>query len=112
MAVNSVGMQDLLSALSAAREALGKGLQTTPASAPAQAGAPDFAELLKNSLQHVDQSQAKADTMMREFQLGNPKVSLEDTMVAMQKANIEFQEVVQVRNRVVAAYHDIMNMNV
>jgi flagellar hook-basal body complex protein FliE len=39
-------------------------------------------------------------------------VSLSDTMIAMQKANIEFQTTVQVRNKMVAAYNDIMNMQV
>jgi flagellar hook-basal body complex protein FliE len=42
--------------------------------------------------------------------LGDPTVSLEDSMIAMQKANITFQAAVQVRNKVVAAYQDIMNL--
>lgn len=68
--------------------------------------------MLKASVDHVDATQSKANTLMQQFQLGDPKVSLEETMVAMQKASLEFQEVVQVRNRVVAAYHDIMSMQV
>ena len=50
--------------------------------------------------------------MQREVQLDNPTVSLEETMVAMQKAQIGFQAVLQVRNRMVAAYSEIMNMQV
>ena len=37
-------------------------------------------------------------------------MNLQDVMISMQKANISFQTVVQVRNRVVAAYQDMMNM--
>jgi flagellar hook-basal body complex protein FliE len=50
--------------------------------------------------------------MAEQFQLGTSNVSLEDTMVALQKANISFQAMVQVRNKVVAAYNDIMNMQI
>jgi flagellar hook-basal body complex protein FliE len=45
-------------------------------------------------------------------QLGNPSVSLEETMVAMQKAQIGFQTALQVRNRMVQSYTEIMNMQV
>jgi flagellar hook-basal body complex protein FliE len=50
--------------------------------------------------------------MQKAFVLGDDTVSLSDTMIAMQKANIEFQTTVQVRNKMVAAYNDIMNMQV
>jgi len=111
MAMDPVGMQQLMNALNAARDALGAGLQARAPQAPAAQGA-DFSQLLKATLDRVDNSQTKANALMEKFQLGDPKVSLEETMVAMQKANLEFQEVVQIRNRVVSAYHDIMNMQV
>jgi flagellar hook-basal body complex protein FliE len=50
--------------------------------------------------------------MQRQVSLGNPTVSLEETMVAMQKSQIGFQATLQVRNRLVQAYSDIMNMSV
>jgi flagellar hook-basal body complex protein FliE len=50
--------------------------------------------------------------LQREVQLDNPNVSLEETMVAMQKAQIGFQATLQVRNKLVQAYSDIMNMQV
>ena len=50
--------------------------------------------------------------MQQQVQLGNPSVSLEQTMVAIQKAQIGFQATVHVRNRMVQAYTDIMNMQV
>lgn len=78
--------------------------------APAATGAADFANILKSSLDGVNQTQRQAEAMQQAFVLGDDKVSLSDTMIAMQKANISFQTAVQVRNKVVAAYNDIMNM--
>ena len=54
----------------------------------------------------------EASRLQREVQLDNPTVSLEETMVAMQKAQIGFQATLQVRNRLVSAYSEIMNMQV
>jgi flagellar hook-basal body complex protein FliE len=80
--------------------------------APASTGAASFSNVLKSSLDGVNQAQHQAKEMQRAFVLGDDKVSLSDTMIAMQKANISFQTTVQVRNRMVAAYNDIMNMQV
>jgi flagellar hook-basal body complex protein FliE len=84
-------------------------------------GAPDaaesstkvsFSDALKASLQNVSNSQVQADEMGKKFAAGDDSVSLSDTMIAMQKASINFQATVQVRNKLVSAYHDIMNMQV
>jgi len=76
------------------------------------AGGVDFAKVLKSSLDGVAQAQNQATSMQNAFVMGDDKVSLSDTMIAMQKANISLQATVQVRNKVVAAYNDIMNMQV
>ena len=71
-----------------------------------------FSQALTQALQSVSASQHQAASMQREVQLDNPTVSIEETMVAMQKAQIGFQATLQVRNRLVQAYSDIMNMHV
>ena len=71
-----------------------------------------FSQALSNALKSVSQSQLQASEMQRQVQLDNPNVSLEETMVAMQKAQIGFQATLHVRNRMVQAYSDIMNMQV
>ena len=78
----------------------------------AQIGKMDFSNVLKSSLDSVAQAQAKSEAMQKAFVLGDDKVSLSDTMIAMQKASINFQTTVQVRNKFVQAYNDIMNMQV
>ena len=85
-----------------------------PAGAKAAAGAAkvDFAAVLQSSIDGVNRAQVDASKLARDFELGVPNTNLDDVMISMQKANISFQEMVQVRNRLVSAYHDIMNMQV
>ena len=71
-----------------------------------------FAGALKNALGSVSAQQNEATRLQQEVQLENPKVSLEETMVAIQKAQIGFTATLHVRNRMVQAYTDIMNMQV
>ena len=71
-----------------------------------------FAGNFKNALKEVSASQNEATRLQTEVQLGNPNVSLEETMLAMQKSQIGFQATLNVRNRMVQAYTDIMNMSV
>ncbi len=70
----------------------------------------DFANLIQQSLAQVNHTQSQAETATHQWQLGQGDVSLEDAMIATQKANISFQTTVQVRNKLVSAYNDIMNM--
>ena len=71
-----------------------------------------FQQALTQALSAVSKSQTDATAMQREVTLDNPSVSLEQTMVAMQKAQIGFQGTLQVRNKLVQAYSDIMAMQV
>jgi flagellar hook-basal body complex protein FliE len=90
------------------------GLQTNgqPIKRTQQAEGPGFQQALTQALKGVSESQNRASEMQREVQLDNSTVSIEQTMVAMQKAQIGFQATMQVRNRLVQAYSDIMNMQV
>ena len=71
-----------------------------------------FAGALNSALASVSSAQNQATRLQREVQMENPAVSLEETMVAIQKAQIGFQATLHVRNRMVQAYTDIMNMQV
>jgi flagellar hook-basal body complex protein FliE len=73
---------------------------------------PGFQQALTNALGAVSKSQLDASNLQREVQMDNPTVSLEQTMVAMQKAQIGFQATLQVRNKLVQAYSEIMSMQV
>jgi flagellar hook-basal body complex protein FliE len=81
-------------------------------SAAAEGVGGGFSGALKSALNSVSAAQNDATRLQREVQMENPNVSLEETMVAIQKAQIGFQATLHVRNRMVQAYTDIMNMQV
>jgi flagellar hook-basal body complex protein FliE len=85
------------------------GLPRTDATGAAEGG---FPAAMAQALKGVSAGQLEASRLQRELSLDNPTVSLEETMMAMQKAQIGFQATLQVRNRLVQAYSDIMNMQV
>jgi flagellar hook-basal body complex protein FliE len=75
-----------------------------------QASAVDFGDMLKQSIDTVSQAQQKSSELKTSFELGEGDVNLAEVMIASQKANISFQAMVQVRNKLVDAYKDVMNM--
>lgn len=97
--INSLGSQALTG--------IGQGAMKRPGAVGG-----DFAESFKTTLKSVSAAQTEASNLQTQVQLGNPTVSLEETMLAMQKAQIGFQATLHVRNRMVQAYTDIMNMSV
>lgn len=72
----------------------------------------NFADALKNTVAEVSQAQLSAGAQAKAFQMGDPSVNLSDVMISMQKASIGFQATLQVRNKLVSAYHEIMNMQI
>lgn len=89
-----------------------EGLSKVAGTSGMPAGPVDFSKVLASALQNVDQAQARAEDLSKRFELGDASVSLEQAMVSMQTANISFQALVQTRNRLISAYHDVMNMQV
>jgi flagellar hook-basal body complex protein FliE len=79
-------------------------------SAPAEKA--DFANALRSSLDQVNRMQQETVKLTQDFSVGEPGTNLHDVMISMQKSGIAFQQAVQVRNKMVQAYHDIMNMQV
>ncbi len=93
---------------------LGAAGLSTPLRRPGAAAAPEagFAANFKHALKSVSAAQEGAARLQTQVQLGNPAVSLEETVLAMQKAQVGFQATLHVRNRMVQAYTDVMNMSV
>jgi len=75
-----------------------------------QAGESDFSELLKSSIDSVNETQQQASNLAQAFESGESEVPLAEVMVSLQKASVSFQAMVQVRNKLVEAYKDVMNM--
>lgn len=95
-------------------------LQQMRALAPSMGAAPasggeavvgGFAGELQKSLARISEAQTNAYGQAEAFEMGKLGVALNDVMVDMQKANIAFQTGIQVRNKMVAAYQEVMNMS-
>ena len=72
----------------------------------------NFTTAMAQALRAVSDAQLESGRLQRELQLDNPTVSLEQTMIAMNKSQVGFTAALTVRNRLVQAYTDIMNMQV
>jgi flagellar hook-basal body complex protein FliE len=72
----------------------------------------DFAALLRQSVDQVNGAQAESKALVESFTRGDPNTDLTQVMVSMQKASLSFQAMTQVRNKLVQAYQDVMNMPV
>lgn len=82
-----------------------------PGGTPAAAGG-GFGDVLRQSIAAVGSTQQEAGRMAAAFERGDPGADLARTMVAIQKADLSLNAMTQVRNKLVDAYKDIMNMPV
>lgn len=82
----------------------------TQAAAPGAADAPEFAELLKESIDKVNATQQAAAAAAAQFESGDPSVDLAEVMIELQKASLSFKAMTEVRNKLVDAYREIMSM--
>ena len=106
MPIDSIDSQALLAEMRALATAA-RGSELNGASETSNS---DFSAVLKQAIDIVNTNQQKAAQLSHTFEQGAPGVDLAQVMVAIQKANLSFQAATQVRNRLVAAYQDIMNM--
>ncbi|MFI8479417.1 flagellar hook-basal body complex protein FliE [Pseudomonas sp. NPDC078700] len=83
-----------------------------PVSATPESGAPSFSEMLGQAVGKVNETQQASNQLATAFEMGKGGVDLTDVMIASQKASVSFQAMTQVRNKLVQAYQDIMQMPV
>ncbi len=83
---------------------------STPATG-AQVGA-DFGDLLQGAINNVNRLQKSSSDLQTRFDMGDPNVSLSDVMIARNKSSVAFEATIQVRNKMVDAYKELMNMPV
>ena len=107
--MDTKGIDQMLSLMRATAAQAGGRVSESPGT---PAGGADFAKILQNSIDQVNQTQQQAQDMAANFAAGDGNTNLQDMMISLQKANISFQEMVQVRNKLVSAYQDVMNMQV
>ena len=117
MDISSIGQGRIAAMREQIRQAA-ESLQTGAASSATQRlsesgkSEASFADALRTSLDKVNDTQLSAEALSKRFSLGDERVQLSDVMIERQKASLSLQATVQVRNRLVSAYHEIMNMQV
>ncbi|MCB1843503.1 MAG: flagellar hook-basal body complex protein FliE [Halioglobus sp.] len=104
--MNEISSQQLLSQIRAMQSELHG---TNAAQPPAGNG---FGDLLKNAISTVNEAQQTSVGMKQAFETGNSNASLAEIMIASQKADLSFRAMTEVRNKLVNAYQEIMNMPV
>jgi flagellar hook-basal body complex protein FliE len=104
--MNEISANDLLSQI----RTLGRELQ--PTQAPVAPAASNFGEMLETTINSVNEAQRYASDLKIGFANGTTDKSLAEVMIASQKADLSFRAVTEVRNKLVSAYQDIMNMPV
>ena len=104
--MDTKSVDHLLSQLRAA-ESLARG------ASPAESGnAGEFANVFQSMIGQVNGQQIDAEKVAKAFSAGDPNVNLHEVMAALQKANISFQAMTQVRNKLMSAYQEIMSTQV
>ena len=73
---------------------------------------PAFLNMLNKAVDQVNSTQQTAGHLATQFEAGNKDVDLVEVMVALQKSRVSFQALVEVRNKLLSAYQDVMNMQV
>lgn len=86
----------------------GRGLGTQAAEGVKKV--PGFGEVMSQAINKVNDVQKASSAMATAYEQGVPGVDITDVMIASQKASVSFQAMVQVRNKLVEAYRDVMNM--
>ncbi len=79
---------------------------------PADPNVPNFQSMFANAINNVNAKQRHAGELRERFEKGDPQIDLPEVMIAAQKASVSFQAMTEVRNKLVEAYKDIMNMPV
>ena len=72
----------------------------------------DFSQLLSDSIGQVNELQKESAEMKTAFEMGDPGVDIPEVMIAVQKASLSFEAITEVRNKLLSAYQEVMNMQV
>jgi len=106
--MNDINPQQLLAQI----RAMQANFQDLPPAGTTSTEKAGFGALLSNAVSQVNETQMHAGEMKRAFESGSGDASLAQIMIASQKASLSFRAMTEVRNKLVTAYQDIMNMPV
>lgn len=103
--MNTTDISGVLAQIRALNPQIQEPATATPSSAPG-----GFSATLRNAIDSVNEVQQEAGAMRSAFAAGDPNVEIAEVMLAMNRSSVSFKALTEVRNRMVSAYQDIMNM--
>jgi len=89
-----------------------RGRMDGPSKVQETSDTPKCSDMLSQAVGSVNELQQTSSDMKTAYEMGDPNMDISRVMIASEKASISFEALTQVRNRVVKAYEDIMNMPV
>ncbi len=109
--MNSIDPNQLLTHMRAAQAQASQNVMPTN-NTTSDSQTVDFTKMMKSAVDQVNEVQQTSGKLKTAFEMGDPNVTLADTMIASQKASVAFEATVQVRNKLVKAYEEIMRMSI
>ena len=109
--ISNANIQSMMETLRAYQTQSTSITSATPETTTAKVGQPSFFDSVKNALDKVNDADIKADAMSTAYERGE-EVPLTEVVLSMQKSSLAFEATLQVRNKVMKAYEEIMNMPV
>ena len=104
--ISQIGLISQMQAL----ESMSKGqMISTPQNLEASKS---FGSMMQQAINQINETQTQANDLAKAFEMGDKSVGLSEVMVAMQKSKVSFQALTEVRNKILSAYQDVMNMPV
>ena len=110
--INAIDPNQLLTQMRALQAQASDAVKPMPMDDTAQNGRVDFSKVMQNAVGQVNEVQKTSGDLKTAFEMGDPNVSLVDVMVASQKASVAFEATLQVRNKMVEAYQEVMRMSI
>jgi flagellar hook-basal body complex protein FliE len=110
--MNTINTSQMLQSLDVMKATASNTNSNTNSNSNGNSAGGNFSGIIKSAIDNVNQTSKIATKMTAAVEAGDRSVSVVDTMVALQKARIQSQALMQVRNKVLSAYKDIMNMPV
>mgnify|MGYP000321378402 CR=1 FL=1 len=110
--INAIDPNQLLTQMRAMQAQANDNVKPMPAQEAQNSDRVDFSKVMQNAVGQVNELQQSSGDLKTAFEMGDPNVNLVDVMIASQKASVAFEATMQVRNKMVEAYQEVMRMSI
>lgn len=110
--INAIDPNQLLTQMRAMQAQANDNVKPMPTQETQNSDRVDFSKVMQNAVGQVNALQQNSGDLKTAFEMGDPNVNLADVMIASQKASVAFEATLQVRNKMVEAYQEVMRMSI